>query len=76
MTHNSITKLYKIVRFMLYPVIYLADFLQNNFTNFFTPMNVGPVSENSYGVFLKKNFSKNDYVLDFGSGAGFFFYII
>ena len=63
---------YKTVRFILYPIIFLADFMQNNFTNFFTPMNIGPVSENSYGIFLKKNIKKNDFVLDFGSGAGFF----
>ena len=72
MKSNLITKLYKIHRFILYPIIYLADFLQNNCSNFFTPMNIGPVSENFYGVFLKKNISKNDFVLDFGSGAGFF----
>jgi SAM-dependent methyltransferase len=63
---------YQTVRFILYPIIFLADFMQNNFTNFFTPMNIGPVSENSYGIFLKNNIKKNDFVLDFGSGAGFF----
>ena len=30
---------YKTVRFILYPVIFLADFLQNTFTKTFTPMN-------------------------------------
>jgi len=32
---------------------------------------MGSVSEKSYADFIKKNFNKNDYVLDFGSGAGF-----
>jgi len=63
---------YKVVRFFLYPIIYLADFVQNNFTNFFTPMNIGPVSKPSYSKFIRQNFKKNDYVLDFGSGAGYF----
>lgn len=62
---------YKIFRFILYPLIYLANFIQNNFSDFFTPMNMGSVSEKSYADFIKKNFNKNDYVLDFGSGAGF-----
>lgn len=72
MRFNVVKKLYKIFRFILYPAIYTANFLQNNFTNSFTPMNVGPVAEDSYGLFIKRNFNKNDYVLDFGSGAGFF----
>lgn len=63
---------YKTVRFILYPVIFLADFLQNTFTKTFTPMNLGPVSSPVYAHNIKKNFKKNDYVLDFGCGAGFF----
>ena len=64
--------LYKIVRFTLYPIIFCANYMQNNFTNFFTPMNIGPVTTPEYSAFVKKNISKNDFVLDFGSGAGFF----
>jgi len=63
---------YQTVRFILYPVIFLADALQNNFTNFFTPMNIGPVAKPEYSHFIKKKIQKNDYVLDFGCGAGFF----
>lgn len=64
--------LYKLFRFILTPIIFFADFLQNNLTSFFTPMNMGPVSEDSYLLYIKKNIRKKDYVLDFGSGAGFF----
>lgn len=64
--------LYKFFRIILYPIIYLANFLQNNFTSFFTPMNMGPVAENSYFLFIKKMINENNFVLDFGSGAGFF----
>jgi SAM-dependent methyltransferase len=64
--------LYKLFRFILFPIIFLADFLQNNLTSFFTPMNMGPVSKDSYSLFIKKNIKKKNYVLDFGSGAGFF----
>ena len=64
--------LYKITRFLLYPIIYLADFIQNNLTNFFTPMNMGPVAEDSYAKFIKENLKHYDYILDFGCGAGFF----
>ena len=63
---------YKVVRFFLYPIIYLADFMQNNFTYYFTPMNMGPITRPGYINFIKKNFSKNDYVLDFACGAGYF----
>ena len=64
--------LYKIFRIVLYPVIFFADFLQNNLTSLFTPMNMGPVSENSYSLNIKNNINKKNFVLDFGSGAGFF----
>ena len=64
--------LYKLFRFILFPVIFFADFLQNNLTSFFTPMNMGPVSRDSYSLFIKKNIKKKNFVLDFGSGAGFF----
>lgn len=67
-----ITLLYKIFRFILFPIIYFADFLQNNLTSFFSPMNMGPVSEDEYSQHIKMNISKKNYVLDFGSGAGFF----
>ena len=49
---------YQTVRFILYPVIFLADALQNNFTNFFTPMNIGPVAKPEYSHFIKKKNSK------------------
>ena len=35
-------------------------------------MNMGPVSDDSYSLFIRQNINKNDFVLDFGSGAGFF----
>lgn len=54
------------------PVIMLADLLQTNFTKYFTPMNMGPVTEPLYTEEIKKFFSKKDYVLDYGCGVGFF----
>ena len=35
-------------------------------------MNMGPVAEDSYSLFIKNNVEKNKFILDFGSGAGFF----
>ena len=35
-------------------------------------MNMGPVSENNYSIHIKKNINNKKFVLDFGSGAGFF----
>ena len=67
-----INYLYKIFRFILFPLIFLANFLQNKLTSFFTPMNMGPVSKNDYSLHIKKNISNKNFVLDFGSGAGFF----
>jgi|TARA_Y100000389_G_C17387212_1_gene477754 SAM-dependent methyltransferase len=64
--------LYKIFRFFLLPLILLANFLQNNLASIFTPMNMGPVSEDSYSLYIKKNIKNKNFVLDFGSGAGFF----
>ena len=64
--------LYPIFRTLLYPLIIIANFLQNNFTSFFQPMNMGPTSKDSYANFIKKNFNQKNYVLDFGCGAGFF----
>ena len=64
--------IYPIFRTLLYPLIILANFLQNNFTSFFQPMNMGPTSKDSYANFIKKNFDKKNYVLDYGCGAGFF----
>ena len=54
------------------PVIMLADLLQTNFTKYFTPMNMGPVTEPLYTEEIKKFFSKKDLVLDYGCGVGFF----
>ena len=67
-----ISFLYKIFRFILFPIILLADFLQTNLASRFTPMNMGPVSEDDYSNFIKRNINKNKYVLDFGCGTGFF----
>ena len=64
--------LYPIFRTILYPLIIITNFLQNNFTSFFQPMNMGPTSKDSYANFIKKNFNQKNYVLDFGCGAGFF----
>ena len=64
--------LYKIFRFIFFPLIFLANFLQNKLTTYFTPMNMGPVSENNYSIHIKKNINNKKFVLDFGSGAGFF----
>tara|TARA_B110000881_G_C18582017_1_gene522353 strand:- start:224 stop:865 length:642 start_codon:yes stop_codon:yes gene_type:complete len=63
---------YKITRFLLMPIIILADFLQTNFTKHFTPMNMGPVTEPSYTNEIKKFFFNKDYVMDFGCGIGYF----
>ena len=67
-----IFSLSKIFRFIFYPLIFFADFLQTNFTSKFTPMNMGPVAKDNYSKFIKKNIIKNSYVLDFGCGTGFF----
>ena len=67
-----ISFLYKIFRKILFPIIFFADLLQNNLTSIFTPMNMGPVSEDNYSLFIKKNINKKQFVLDFGSGTGFF----
>ena len=64
--------LYKLFRFLLFPLIYLANFFQNNITSYFTPMNMGPVAEDSYSTFIKSKIKNKNYILDFGSGAGFF----
>ncbi len=64
--------LYKLFRFLLFPLIYSANFLQNNVTSYFTPMNMGPVAKGSYSDFIKSRIKKKNYILDFGSGAGFF----
>ena len=63
---------YRITRFILYPIIFIADFLQNNFTKYFTLMNVGPVSTKNWSDLISKYFTKKDYILDFGCGVGFF----
>lgn len=64
--------LYKLFRIFFFPIIYIADFFQNNFTSYFTPMNMGPVSKDSYSMFIKKKISEKNFILDYGSGAGFF----
>ncbi len=67
-----ISFLYKIFRFLFFPIIFLADYLQTNLASRFTPMNMGPVAEEDYSNFIKKNINKKKYVLDFGCGTGFF----
>lgn len=64
--------IYRITRIIFYPIIFVANFLQNNFTEYFTPMNYGPVTDFKYKKHIQKYISKKDYVLDFGCGAGFF----
>ena len=49
-----INYLYKIFRFILFPLIFLANFLQNRLTSLFTPMNMGPVSKKDYSLHIKK----------------------
>ena len=63
---------FKITRFILFPIIITADFFQNNFTKYFTPMNVGPVTTKNWSKMINKFFKKNDFVLDYGCGVGFF----
>jgi len=63
---------FKITRFVLFPVIIIADFLQNNFTKYFTPMNLGPVTTKSWSTMINNFFKKKDFVLDYGCGVGFF----
>ena len=65
-------KIYKITRFVLYPIIIIADFFQNNFTKYFTPMNIGPVTTKNWSKIINKFFKKKDFVLDYGCGVGFF----
>ena len=65
-------KIYTYTRLLLFPVIITADFFQNYFTKYFTPMNMGPVSTNKFKNFLKSCFTRNSFVLDFGCGAGYF----
>ena len=64
--------LYFFFRRIFFPIIFLANFLQNNLTSFFSPMNMGPVSDDDYSSYIKKNINKKKFILDFGSGAGFF----
>ena len=64
--------IYIIFRILLYPIIFVANFFQNKFTTVFVPMNMGPVSEDNYSLFIKKNINKRYFVLDFGCGVGFF----
>ena len=45
---------FKITRFILFPIIITADFFQNNFTKYFTPMNVGPVTTKNWSKMINK----------------------
>ena len=64
---------YKITRFFLYPIIFLADFVQTNFTKYFLLMNKGPIGNNPrYSKIIKKSFKKKDFILDYGCGVGIF----
>lgn len=64
--------IYKLTRTFLYPVIFLADFFQTNFTQYFTPMNVGPVRNPNWKKVILKYLKKKDFILDYGCGVGFF----
>lgn len=65
-------RIYKFVRFTFWPLIILADYFQTNFTKYFTPMNMGPVTELGWSSLIRKNLTKEDFVLDYGCGVGFF----
>ena len=64
--------IYKITRLILFPIIILANFFQNNFTKYFTPMNIVPVTTKNWSEIINKFFKKKDFVLDYGCGVGFF----
>lgn len=66
------SNIYIFTRFILFPIIVLANLLQNYFTKYFTPMNMGPVSTDKFKKFLKSCFIKKSFILDFGCGAGYF----
>ena len=63
---------YKLTRFFLIPIILLADYLQTNYTKYFTPMNMGPVNEPIWKKTILKYLNSKNYVLDYGCGVGFF----
>ena len=63
---------YKLTRFFLFPIILLADYLQTNYTNKFTPMNMGPVNDPVWKKTILKYLNSKNYVLDYGCGVGFF----
>ena len=63
---------YKLTRFFLFPIILLADYLQTNYTKYFTPMNMGPVNEPIWKKTILKYLNSKNYVLDYGCGVGFF----
>ena len=69
---SLIKALYKFFRFILFPIIIIADFFQNNFTKYFTPMNMGPVTSKGWSDLIRKFLLKNDFVLDYGCGVGYF----
>ncbi len=68
--------IYKLTRIILYPIILVADYLQTNYTKFFTLMNVGPVNDPAWTRMILKHLSYKNYVLDYGCGVGFFFKIL
>ena len=63
---------YKLTRFFLFPIILLAYYLQTNYTNKFTPMNMGPVNDPVWKKTILKYLNSKNYVLDYGCGVGFF----
>ena len=63
---------YKLTRIILYPIILVADYLQTNYTKFFTPMNIGPVNDPAWKKMILKHLDRKNYVLDYGCGVGFF----
>ncbi len=64
--------IYIFTRIILYPVILFADYLQNNFTKYFTPMNIGPVNDPAWKKMILNKLSGKNFVLDYGCGVGFF----
>jgi len=64
--------IYTITRLIMKPLILAVDYLQNNFTEHFTLMNVGTTEHKSYKDLIKKFFLKKDFILDCGCGVGHF----
>ncbi len=68
--------IYKLTRTFLYPVIFLADFFQTNFTKYFTPMNVGPVRDPNWKKVILKYLKKKRFYIRLWMWGWFFFKII